>query len=271
VSKSALILGCGYTGRRAARLLLDDGWSVAGTARDPGPLGDLPGLAPVQFDASKDDPAKLPAADVLVYSIPTLRAGALLDDPAPRLVPLLEGRYARAVYLSTTGVYGAAERVDEQTPIAPQTERQRLRAAAEAAFQAAAWHALVLRPAAIYGPGRGVQVALPQGRYKLVGDGSNFVSRIHVDDLAAIVAAAAQSDLAGAYPVADAEPSSSRDIAYFCADLLGCPPPESVALQDVSETRRSNRRVDGSALLRALGLTLRYPSYRQGVPASMEL
>ena len=271
MKKSALVLGCGYTGRRAARLLLRDGWSVVGTSRDPGRLTDLEGLQPVEFDASEDDPAKLPSADVLLYSIPTLRTDSGLDEPAPRLVRRLAGRYRRAVYLSTTGVYGAAEQVDENTPIAPQTERQRLRAAAESAFQQADWDSLILRPAAIYGSGRGVQVALPKGQYKLVGDGSNFVSRIHVDDLAAIVAAAVQSDLIGAYPVADADPSSSRDIAYFCAELLGCPPPESVALKDVSETRRSNRRADGSAVLRTLGLTLRYPSYRQGVPASLDL
>lgn len=271
MSASALILGCGYTGRRIAERLAGHDRRIIGTSRDPQKLADLPRVEAVAFDATTDDAAELPAADVLVYSIPTLRTEAGLDEPVPRLVERLRGRYRRAIYISTTGVYGAQENVDETTPIAPTTERQRLRAAAEQAFQEADWQSLILRPAAIYGPGRGVQVALPKGQYKLVGDGGNFVSRIHVDDLAALVAAAVDSDLTGAYPVADADPSSSRDIADFVADLIGCPSPESVELKDVSETRRSNRRADGSYVFGKLGVELRYPSFRQGVPASLEL
>ena len=105
---------------------------------------------------------------------------------------------------------------------------------------------------------------------KLVGDGSNYVSRIHVDDLAAITAAAALSSLTGAYPVADDGPSTSREIAEYCAELLGLPPPVSVGRGEVSETRRSNRQVDGRTIRRLLGIELRYPSYREGIPASLE-
>ena len=38
---------------------------------------------------------------------------------------------------------------------------------------------------------------------------------------------------------------------------------------EVSETRRSNRKVDGRAIRRLLGIELRYPSYRTGIPASL--
>jgi hypothetical protein len=31
----------------------------------------------------------------------------------------------------------------------------------------------------------------------------------------------------------------------------------------------ANRRVDGSAIRKLLGVTLRYPSYRTGIPASL--
>jgi nucleoside-diphosphate-sugar epimerase len=108
-----------------------------------------------------------------------------------------------------------------------------------------------------------------EGSFRLAGDGSNFVSRIHVDDLAAHAEKALLSDLTGAYPVADEEPCSSREIAEFCAGLLGLPLPEAVSEEELSETRRSDRRVDGSAIRRLLGLELRYPSYRQGIPAAL--
>jgi nucleoside-diphosphate-sugar epimerase len=114
-----------------------------------------------------------------------------------------------------------------------------------------------------------VQAALAEGRYKLAGDGSNYVSRIHVDDLAAISAAALLSNLTGAFPIADEEPCSSREIAEFCAELLDLGPVESVTSDDLSETRHSDRRVGGRAIRKLLGVTLQYPSYRQGIPASL--
>ncbi len=113
-----------------------------------------------------------------------------------------------------------------------------------------------------------MQVALPRGDYRLVGDGSNFVSRIHVDDLAAITAAALVSDVTGSFPAADDHPSTSREIAAFCSELTGAPI-ESASKAEVSETRRSDRRVDGRAIRRLLGVELRYPSYREGIPASL--
>jgi nucleoside-diphosphate-sugar epimerase len=112
---------------------------------------------------------------------------------------------------------------------------------------------------------------MARGDFRLVGDGSNFVSRIHVDDLAAHAEAALMSDVTGAYPVADEEPCQSREIAQFCAGLLGLPMPSTVDTEDVHDTRRADRRVDGRAIRKLLGITLSYPSYRVGVPASNDV
>jgi nucleoside-diphosphate-sugar epimerase len=96
--------------------------------------------------------------------------------------------------------------------------------------------------------------------------GDNFVSRLHVDDLAAHVEAGLLSNLTGAYPVADEEPATAREIAAFCAELLNLPMP-------IADGGRltANRRVDGSAIRRALGITLAYPSYRTGIPAAIQV
>jgi nucleoside-diphosphate-sugar epimerase len=95
--------------------------------------------------------------------------------------------------------------------------------------------------------------------------GDNFVSRIHVDDLAAHCEAALLSDVTGSYPVADEEPCTSTEIAEFCARLLDLPLPHSPA----NARAASGRQVDGSAIRRLLGITLAYPSYRVGIPASL--
>ncbi len=270
------ILGCGYTGSRVAQLLLDRGIEVGGSGRSLERLGELTahGLRPIEFNV--EDPAslgelaeRLEPGTRLLYSIPTLRGPEGRREPAAEILAAIGQKLSRVVYLSTTGVYGPTTRVDETTAPDPATDRQRLRMDAEKAVSAGPWQSLILRPAAIYGPGRGVQVALSAGEYKLVGDGSSFVSRIHVDDLAAMATAAVLSDLTGAYPVADEEPCSSLEIAEFCASLIGLKSLESVTSEEVSETRRSNRQVDGRAIRELLDVELQYPSYRQGVPASI--
>jgi nucleoside-diphosphate-sugar epimerase len=255
--RHALILGSGFTGQRTAALLRARGWPVTCTNRS--------GSAGLRFDAT--DPESLgslagaiTAESVVLHSIPVPGAAGMLRANPP----------ARIVYLSTTGVYGDARAVDESTPIAPRTERERLRAAEERAVQAGPWSALVLRPAAIYGPGRGIHTAMRAGTYRLNGDGSNFVSRIHVDDLARHAEAAMLSPLEGAYPVADEEPCTSLEIAAYCARILGVPLPEAARADELGETRRADRRVDASAIRRLLNVSLLYPNYRVGIAACLE-
>ena len=272
-----LILGCGYTGQRVARRLLARGAPVVATTPRPAELSGLAAggarvihmnvLQPETLECLRD---VVGAGLAVLHSIPVIRGERGRFDPTPRLLEALGNRPARIVYLSTTGVYGDTPRVDETTPVAPIGERYRLRVAAERAVAAGGWSFLILRPAAIYGPGRGVHVSIKAGRFRLAGDGGNLVSRIHVDDLAAIAEAALYSDVTGAWPVADEDPCTSREIARFCADLLSLPMPAPAAATDVHPTRLTNRRVDGSAIVKLLGVKLQYPSYRVGVPAALK-
>ena len=227
---------------------------MTATTRDPGAKRWLTaaGIRMTTIDALEPI---APGTRVL-YSIPSLIPGVLES---------LAGLACRVVYISTTGVYGKAREVDEKT-----LATGHMRVEAEHAIAAGPWSALTLRPAAIYRSGRGVQVSMRCGDYRLVGDGSNFVSRIHVDDLAAHCEAALLSELTGAYPVADDEPCSSGDIAAFCSKLLGVPMPPSVPPGDVHHTRRVDRRVDGGAIRKLLGIKLQYPSYKVGIPASLQ-
>lgn len=251
-----LILGCGFTGQRVGRRFLARGFQVTATTRTPGRLASLTQLG-VDVIALDHLAANLRAGVLVLHSIPPPEPVHLLDA--------LGAAPARVVYLSTTAVYGAATCVDATTPVDPQSGRARPRLEAEQRVAAGPWSSLILRPAAIYGPGRGVQESLPRGAYYA---GDNYVSRIHVDDLAAHAEAALLSDLEGAYPVADEEPCTTREIAEFCARLLHLPSVPPPAPGSKPRTM-SNRRVDGSAIRRALGITLAYPSYRTGIPASL--
>jgi len=245
-----LILGCGFTGRRIAARLLARGVRVTATTREPERLSGL-GATVITMGEVREH---LRPGTLVVHSIP----------PDGHVDPqeLLGEAPARVVYLSSTAVYGEATVVDADTPVDGSTERARVRLEEEGKVGAGPWSSLILRPAAIYGPGRGVQESFRRGAY-LAGD--NYVSRIHVDDLAAHLEAGLFSDLTGAFPVADEEPCTSREIAEFCARLLELPFPGP----SVAGRATGNRRVDGSAIRRALGIELRYPSYRVGIPASL--
>lgn len=77
------------------------------------------------------------------------------------------------------------------------------------------------------------------------------------------------AELTGTYPVADDHPCTSLEIASYCAELMKLPLPPFAPVAEVERSRRSNRRVDGRAIRAALGVALRYPTYREGIAASL--
>jgi nucleoside-diphosphate-sugar epimerase len=237
--------------------MLARGARVIATSRDPQKLAGL-GAEAVRIEDVLVEPGCL-----VLHSIPPTSFEAGSAMAAPDVRALLGDKPARVVYLSTTGVYGSSKFVDATTAVDESSDRARPRLAAERDIADGPWSTLVLRPAAIYGPGRGVQESVRAGTYP---PGDNYISRIHVDDLAAHCEAALLSEITGAYPVADEEPCTSREIAEFCAQLLSVELPTGpVATPRIF----GDRRVDGSAIRKLLGITLRYPSYRTGIPASL--
>ena len=235
--------------------MLARGARVVATTRHPERLAGL-GATVISLDELREH---LRPGMLVLHSIPP-------EGSAGLLVPLGQAP-ARVIYLSSTAVYGAATVVDADTPVDGSSERARGRLEVERQVAAGPWSWLILRPAAIYGPGRGVQESYRRGAYQ---PGENYVSRIHVEDLAAHVEAGFFSALTGAFPVADEEPCTAREVAEFCARLLHLPFPDPGVPAPVRAVRvTGNRRVDGSAVRRALGITLTYPSYRVGIPASL--
>ncbi len=266
-----VIVGCGFTGSRVASRLLSAGARVLITVRNPENAAALQrqGAEVIAWDAANPQPLPIPDGAALLHSVPSLQVSGQPADPTPALLAALRGTPSRMVYLSTTGVYGPVRDVDHGTPVNPQSSREQVRVDAEKAVSGGPWSSLILRPAAIYGPGRGIHVSMARGEYSLVGPGQNFVSRIHVDDLAAHAEAGLLSSVEGAYPVADEHPCPAIEIAEFCAKLLQVPMPGTVQAEEVHHTRRADRRVDGSEIRRLLGVRLRYPSYHTGIPASL--
>jgi nucleoside-diphosphate-sugar epimerase len=252
-----LILGCGFTGQRVAERFAAKGARVTVTTRDPQHLAGLG----VNVITLREVPAHTRKGMLVLHSIP--------PEGSAGIVELLGKAPARVVYLSSTAVYGSAAVVNETSFVDPSNERARLRILDEERVAQGPWTSLILRPAAIYGPGRGAQEAVRRGTYVA---NENFVSRIHVDDLATHVEAGLLSNVCGAYPVADDEPATTREVGEFCARLLGLPDvPADVTAQTAPTRTMGNRRVDGSGIRRLLGITLAFSSYRVGIPAALGL
>ena len=126
----------------------------------------------------------------------------------------------------------------------------------------------------IYGPGRSSFDRLRQGKARrLIAPGQVF-SRIHVDDLAAGLAASIMRPRAGGiYNLCDDEPAANSDVVAYAAGLLGiAPPPEEVLdLEALSPQARrfygESKRVSNARAKAELGWRPRNPTYREGLAA----
>lgn len=289
-----LSIGHGYCAQALARRLLAEGWTVIGTTRSPDKAARLQaeGVEALVWPADGESPgtpgpapspgleAALARATHLLTSVapeggadPVLaRARAQIAAAAPRL------RWAG--YLSTTGVYGdhAGGWVDEATPLSPATARGRARVSAEAEWRALAADSglplHIFRLAGIYGPGRGPFEKVRNGTARRIVKPGQVFSRIHVEDIATVLAASiARPDPGAVYNVCDDDPAPPEAVIAHAATLLGLPPPPEEAFDPAAMTPMAasfyaeSKRVRNDRIKRDLGVRLAYPTYREGLAA----
>jgi hypothetical protein len=188
------------------------------------------------------------------------------------------------VYLSTIGVYGdrGGQWVDEDTLPEPDSPRGSARLAAERDWRRVGQRngagVAVLRLAGIYGPGQNALVQIARGKARRVVKPGQIFNRIHVGDIAQAIDAAFTCRASGIFNVADDEPSPPGDPIVFAARLLGVEPPPEIPFAQAASTMspmalsfwQECRRVKNAKLKRELSVTLRYPTYREGLTALFE-
>jgi nucleoside-diphosphate-sugar epimerase len=131
---------------------------------------------------------------------------------------------------------------------------------------------VVLRFAGLYGPGRLLRAPALRAGEPVVGDGERWLNLIHVEDGASAVLAAEARAVPGAvYNVCDDCPVPRREFYAELARLIGAPPPRFVPPPPGASPRgeRTNRRVSNRRMRAGLGVALRYPSFREGLSASV--
>ncbi|GGA19144.1 SDR family oxidoreductase [Neptunicoccus cionae] len=264
-----LSFGHGYSAQALAAELLPLGWQIIGTNRS----GEVPqeGVETVAWPGTNMAPYLDRATHLLISAGPDDAGDPVLNG----LREEIKGRSFDWVgYLSTTGVYGDHQGgwVDENTPLTPSTRRGKLRVVAEANWQAMGLPLHIFRLAGIYGPGRGPFAKVRAGTARRIIKENQVFSRIHVEDIAQVLAASiARPNPGTVYNLCDNEAAPPEDVIGFAAELLGVPVPAAVDFDkaDMSAMARSfyaeSKRVSNDRIKTELCVVLKYADYRSGL------
>ncbi len=221
--------GLGYTAVVLAEALIAEGWSVAGTCQSDDRRRELErrGIGAHVFDRDRplaDGAAALAGATHLLASVPPGEAGDPVLDRHAAAIAHAEG-LEWIGYLSTTGVYGDHRGlwVDEDTPLGPSGERGRRRRDAEEQWlNFWSGHGIpvhIFRLAGIYGPGRSALDAVRAGAAQRIDKPGQVFSRIHVDDIVAVLRASIARPNGGrAYNVCDDRPAPPAEVVAFACE-----------------------------------------------------
>ena len=278
------VFGLGYTASHFIETYRERFAGVCATYRSPGKrrTSESAGVLTYHFDGDAYDPRildRLAGADAVLVSIP----------PAGGTDPVLD-RFSDAMasaprlrwigYLSTIGVYGDARGgwVDEASQTSSANARSRHRVAAERQWldlgRRSPASVQIFRLAGIYGPGRNALLRVADGSARRIVKPGQVFNRIHAADIASVLMASIERPSRNAiYNVADDEPGPPQDVIAYAAELLGREPPPEVPFDEAEQTPMArafyedNKRVRNARIKTDLGVTLRYPTFRDGLKA----
>jgi 2-alkyl-3-oxoalkanoate reductase len=165
---------------------------------------------------------------------------------------------------------------DPLDPNPPKTARQTFAAMAhldQAFLQAGG---VVLRYGGFYGAPDAVTRAIKKRQYPMLGPGTGLMSFIHLQDAAAATALAVEAAGPALYNIVDDEPAPMSDWLPALASAVGGKQPLRVPAWvasmimggDMVKMSLNSRGASNARAKAELGWTLRYPTWRQGFPAS---
>jgi len=202
------------------------------------------------------------------------------------------------IFASSAAVYGdtRGETADEDSPTSPYTSYSRSKLAAENVlldgYDDGGFPAIILRLATVYGPGSLTQLeeAMKNGTFRILGRGDNWMNFIYIDDLSSILRSLPKKVSPGqTYIVCDDEAVTSKDFYGYMARKLGVNPPSHrsapltklmasafnslgrlagtspIITPETIKVLLSSRRLSNRKMKRALGITLSYPTHRDGL------
>jgi len=284
----------GFVGHAACRELLARGHEVRALVRRPGSepegtvavagdLTDVGALAAAVRAAAPEGVVHLAAEIASQRNAERVREVNV--EGMRRLLEACSAAGAPKVVFTSTVVTGEANGAllteDEALPV--QTPYGRSKQEGEALLLASGLPAVVVRPGHIYGPGGWYEHEMlarlrQPGRFAVIGRGDNLWDVVHVDDVArALVDALERAPAGEIYHAADDEPITYYDFMALSAQALGVGRPRRIPAWVARLAAGSNAvtavvrsaRTSNAKLKRELGWAPRYPSAREGVPATV--
>lgn len=134
----------------------------------------------------------------------------------------------------------------------------------------------------IYGNGGLFRVLfnmLIKGRYRIIGKGENYLPNVHAKDAArAIIKIIEKLPLGEKFIIADDEPVTQKEFAYYMADTMNIKRPGSipgfiikaVLGRDLYEIITMNCKVSNAKAKEYLDWKPEYPSYKEGLKAAIK-
>lgn len=265
-------MGCGDVGSELGRLLVAQGYQVAGLRRS---AASLPlGMRALQGDVTQ--PATLQSVkelepDLLVYAV----AASTHTDEGYRasyveglrnvLTALADSKTLHhVIFTSSTGVYGqfTDELLDETSLPIPENFSGTRMLEAESVLKDFAWPSTVVRLSGIYGPGRNRMLSLAREPQRWPQFDS-WTNRIHRDDASRAIAhildrVAHGQPVDNCYLVTDSQPALQYEVLQWLA--------LQQAVSNVPQTAplvASGKRVNNQRLLET-GFKLKFPDYMSG-------
>ncbi len=238
-----VILGTGYTGRVVYQRGIARGLVALATSRHPD--HHLPFIPPehrVRFDlGDRATWRNLPSNCHFLWCFPAEPLELVQDFATTMNLPA-----RRVVVLGSTSAYHMTSSRDYPPPWIDETaplDVTKLRVQSEEWLRTSC-HAIVLRVAGIYGPGRHPLKWIKQGR---VGPSRKYVNLIHADDLAEICLVAMERGIPGeAYNVSDGTPRTWQEICCLAGEQFGIQPVVEVMGRSIG------KRIDNGKLLSLL-------------------
>ena len=287
-TRIAVLGATGVYGRHLLPRLVASGFDVRALVRTPSAASAATACGAAVVAADLLDVASLSKAlagcDIginLATSLPSptspggdyAKNDALRRDGTPNWIRACQAaRVPRVIQQSIAMIHaGGADAVADEFTFFPQDEQSVAGAAAAAArsmescVEQSGLDWIVLRGAFFYGPGTGFDddwfARARAGKLRLPGEGNDYVSLIHIADMAAAtLAAIARWPSRQALIIADDEPSPWRDVFVHVCAISNSVPPQSGGRSMMPSCRVSNRRARA-----ALHWSPVYPNYRAGL------
>lgn len=272
-----LSFGHGYSAQALSPFLVEKGWKVFGTTRIQDNIAGIvaSGAEPILWPSTDIETYLDQATHLLISTAPNETGDPVLNALSDQIAARRD-QFKWVGYLSTTGVYGDHQGgwVDEETTLNPATTRGKWRVQAEKSWQDMGLALHIFRLAGIYGPGRGPFAKLKNGTARRIIKKHQVFSRIHVEDIAQVLAASIEKPNTGAvYNVCDDLAAPPEDVIAYAAECLGMPIPvgEDFETAKMTAMARSfyseSKKVSNAKIKQNLEVVLKFPDYKSGLDA----